>query len=215
MGCEQAGSAFPRAGGGSRAALRRRRGGAWAFAGEVVKGAGFAIHHVAVEIGRAAHGLAGVADDEIEAIAGVVGRAGRRLRRSGCGARSRPKISRRSPQSFEVGFGGEALGGIAREAGGDDELGAGAEELDAGLVADLDAAAGEQGDAAAEVGGLGAFAVVEVGAVRAELVVEVVDARGSLLADVAVLRLDHLAEVGVVGDFAVARSFSGGRRWAW
>ena len=65
----------------------------------------------------------------------------------------------------------------------------GAQELDAGLVADLDPAAGEQRDAAAQVGGLGALGVVELGARRAELVVEVVDVAELLLAHVAVLRV--------------------------
>src|SRR3546814_11464600 len=50
-----------------------------------------------------------------------------------------------------------ARGRVAREARGDDQLGAGAQQFQAGLVADLDAAAGEQRNAAAQGGGLGAL----------------------------------------------------------
>ncbi len=44
---------------------------------------------------------------------------------------------------------------------GDNETGAGSQELDAGLVADLDAAAGEECHAAAQVGAFGALGKVE------------------------------------------------------
>ena len=48
--------------------------------------------------------------------------------------------------------------GVAREARRDDQLRARAQQLDPGLVADLHAPAGEQRDAAAQIGGLGALA---------------------------------------------------------
>ncbi len=98
----------------------------------------------------------------------------------------------------EVGLGGVACGRVAREPRGHDEVRAGAKQLDAGLVADLDAAAREQGDAAGEIGELAAFLQVELGARRTQLVVEVVDRRVVLLADVAVARLDDLAERRIV-----------------
>ena len=66
---------------------------------------------------------------------------------------------------------------VAREARRHDQLRAGAQQLDPGLVADLHAAAGEQRDAAAQVGRLGALREVEVAAGGAELVVERVHAR--------------------------------------
>ena len=65
---------------------------------------------------------------------------------------------------------------IAREARGDDDVGAAAQQLEAGLVADLDAPAGEQRDPAAQIGELGALGEVERRAGRAQLIVEVVDA---------------------------------------
>ena len=86
-----------------------------------------------------------------------------------------------------------AGGRVAREARRHDQVRAGAQQLDPGLVADLHAAAREQRDAALEVGGLGALREVELGARRAELVVEVVQLAVGLLADVAVLLLDRLA----------------------
>ena len=77
----------------------------------------------------------------------------------------------------EVRLRGIARRRVAREARGDDELRAGAQQLDARLVADLHAPAGEQRDAPAQVGRLGALAEVQLRAGRAELVVEVVDRR--------------------------------------
>jgi len=103
------------------------------------------------------------------------------------------------PPLAEIGLLGVTCRRVAREARGDDQRGAGAQQLQAGLVADLDAAAGEQRDAAAEVGGLGALEEIEVAAGRAHLVVEVVDARVLFLAHVAVLRLERFAH-GPVGD---------------
>ena len=103
----------------------------------------------------------------------------------------------------EVGLLGVARGGVAGEARRHDQLRARAKQLDPGLVADLDAAAGEQRDAAGEVGGLGALGEVEVPAGRTELVVEGMELGVVLLADVAVLRLEQLAEVGVVLDLGL------------
>jgi hypothetical protein len=94
---------------------------------------------------------------------------------------------------FEVGFLGVAFGGIAGEAGGDDEMGAAAEEFESGLVADFDAAAGEEGNAAGQVGEFGSLAKVEFGAGGAHLVVEVMDLGVLLLADVAVEGFGGLA----------------------
>src|ERR1700716_2522275 len=98
----------------------------------------------------------------------------------------------------EVGLQRVPVGGIAREPGRDDELRAGSQQLDPGLVADLDAPAGEERDAAAQVGRLCALPVIEVAALRTQLVVEGVQLDVGLLADVAVLRLDQLAELRVV-----------------
>ena len=87
---------------------------------------------------------------------------------------------------------------VTRKARGHDHPCARAQQLDPCLVADLHAAAGEEGDATAEVGALGALREVERGARRAELVVERVQLDVVLLAHVAMLWLDDLAEVGVV-----------------
>ena len=115
--------------------------------------------------------------------------------------RSSPKISSRSPQTLEVGLPRVPGRGVAREARRDDQLGACPQQLDPGLVADLHAAAGEQRDAAGQVGGLRPLAEVEVAAGPAELVVEGVQLDVVLLADVAVLRRDRLAELGIVLHF--------------
>ena len=147
-----------------RAACRSRRSPSyapsrrWTCAGIARAERGLALHHVAVELGRPAHRLAGVVDDEVEPVPRR--RAGARQNASTLGVwrRSRPKISSRSPHVGEVGLPRVARGRVAREARRDDQVRAGAQQLDAGLVADLHAPAGEQRDAAAQVGGLGALA---------------------------------------------------------
>lgn len=146
---------------------------------------------MAVEVGWAADGLAGVVDDEVEAAAGGVEVVAQGLDARGVAQVEAVDLEAVAPL-VEVGLAGVADRRVAGEPGGDDELGAGPQQLDAGLVADLDPPAGEQGDPAGEVGGLGALALVERGARRAQLVVEVVDLQVVDLADVAVA----LAHVG-------------------
>ena len=72
------------------------------------------------------------------------------------------------------------------------------QQLEPGLVTDLDASTGEQGHAPSQVGQLGSFAEVELCASRAQLVVEMMDALLGLFADVAMLRLGGLP-VGAAG----------------
>ena len=102
-----------------------------------------------------------------------------------------------APTRAKSGSRGVARRRIARKARRDDEVRAGAQQLEPGLVADLHAPAGEQRDAAAQVGQLGALREVQLGARRAQLIVEVVDDRVVLLADVAVLRRQGLPRLGV------------------
>ena len=96
-----------------------------------------------VELGRAAHGLARVVDDEVEPVARRVEVVAERL-----DARRVAQIEAEDLEPVaplvEVGFARVPQRRVAREAGRDDQLGAGAQELDAGLVADLHPAAGEQ-----------------------------------------------------------------------
>ena len=101
---------------------------------------------------------------------------------------------------LEVGLGGVAGRGVAREARRHDQLRAGAEQLDPGLVADLHPAAGEERHPVPSGRPSPTACVVEVPARGAELVVERMDADVVLLADVAVLRLDDLAELGIAFD---------------
>ena len=90
-----------------------------------------------------------------------------------------------------------AGGGVAREAGGDDQGGSRAEQLDPGLVADLHPSAREERHPAGEVRRLRALHEVEVSARRAELVVEVVHLRELRLADVAVPGIVDVLALGV------------------
>lgn len=155
----------------------------------------FTIHHVGIEIGRAPDGLAGVVDDEIETVARGNEMGAEGLDTGGV-AEIEPEDLKTVAPFGEVGFLGITFGGIAGEPGGDDQACAAAQEFESGLVPDLDAAAGEQGDPAAQVGELGAFEGVEVTAFGAELVVEVMDLGEVAFADVAAV---GFLEFGALG----------------
>ena len=86
---------------------------------------------------------------------------------------------------------------VAREACADDELHPGAQQLDARLITDLHAPAGQERHAPAQIRRLGALAEIQIAARRAKLVVEMMNRRVVLLADVAILRLDDFAEIRV------------------
>ena len=118
---------------------------------------GLALQHVPVELGRPAHGLAGVVDDEVEPLPRREQVRAERLdaRRV---AQVEPEDLEPVAPDVEVGLARVPGRGVAREAGRDDQLRARAQQLDAGLVADLHAAAGEQRDAARQVGRLGPLA---------------------------------------------------------
>ena len=169
------------------------------MSGHPVRRGGLAVEHVAVELGRPAHRLAGVVDDEVEAVPRLV-----QVLAEGLDARRVPQVEAEDLEPVapraEVRLLRVARGRVAREAGRHDQVRTGTQQLDAGLVADLHAPARQQGDAPREVGRLGALAEVEVAARRAHLIVERVDLDVVALAHVAVLRLDDLAEAGIVLD---------------
>ena len=77
---------------------------------------------------------------------------GRKPRRSACGADRGRRSRADRAHSAKSGSRGVARRRVAREAGGDDQARAGAQQLDARLVADLDPPAGEQRHPAAQVG---------------------------------------------------------------
>ena len=93
-------------------------------------------------------------------------------------------------EGFEVGFAREALRGVARKARGDDHARAGAQHHQRGLVADLQARAGDQRGLADQRRRLEALLVVELRARLAHRVVEEVQP--------AVLRLAHVAAARVL-----------------
>ncbi len=164
--------------------------------GGIIEDDAFTLHHVGIKLGRAANGLAGVVDDEIEPRA-----SGEQLLAEGLDAGC---VAHVEAEDFEtvapvtkIGFHGVALGGVARKTSGDDELRAGAEEFEAGLIANLDAAPGEESDAAGEICQFGAFGEIEFGALGAELIVEMMNGGVVAFADVAVLGLDRLFVIGV------------------
>ena len=171
--------------------------------GRVVQGLGFAGHHVGVEVRRAPHGLAGVVDDEVEAIARAQQFVAEGFHAGRVAQVQAEDLETVAPFA-EVRLLGITRGRVTRKARGDDQVRARAQQLEPGLVADLDASAGEQGDAPAQVGQFGALAEVELGAGRAQLVVEVVDELVLLLADVAMLwlRARLLMAAGAVFQWA-------------
>jgi hypothetical protein len=151
-----------------------------------------ALHHVAVEVRRTSHRLAGVVDDEVEPVA-----RGENVLRERFDARRVTQIEAEDLQSVaplaEVGFGRIAGGGVAGKAGRDDQRCTATQQLDPCLIADLHPAAGEQRDRSRQVGELAALGEVVLGARGAQLVVEVVDLAVLDLADVTVLLVDGLA----------------------
>ena len=169
-------------------------------------------HHVRVELGRPADGLAGVVDDEVEALARGDQVAAERLHARRVAQVETEDLEPMAPVA-EVGFLRVARRGVARKPGRHDEVRAGAQELQAGLVADLHAPAGQQRDASAQIRQLGARGEVDVGAGGAELIVEGVDVGVRLLADVADAIHEGTATFVVRGSsFGVRRSSFGVRR---
>src|SRR5687767_783798 len=156
--------------------------------GHLMQRRGLALHHVAIELGRTPHRLAGVVDDEVEARAG-----GQQLAAERLNARRVAQIEAEDLETIgpvrEVRLARVTLRRIAREPGRDDQARTAAQQLQARLVANLDAPARQQRDAAAQVRDLRPLAKVELGALGTELIVEVVDDLVLLLADVTVLRI--------------------------
>ena len=166
--------------------------------GQVVQGSGLAGHHVGVEIRRPSHRLAGVVDDEIQPLPRGQQLVAERLH-AGRVAQVQPVDLQPVSPLGEVRLLRIACGGVARKARGHDQLGAGAQQLQAGLVADLHAPAGEQRHAPVQIRRFAALGVVERRAVRAQLVVEKMDQRVLLLAHVAVPGLDRFTRLRGVG----------------
>jgi hypothetical protein len=160
---------------------------------EGVEGGDFSGHHVTIEIGRPADGLAGVVDDEVEPLAALV--PGQQKVAEGLDAGGVAQVEAEDLETVgparKIGFAGVAQRRVARETRGHDQVRTRAQELESGLVADLHPPAGEQGDPAGEIGRLLALSEVEVAAIRAELVVEVMQRPVVLLAGVAVTLLEQ------------------------
>ena len=100
-------------------------------------------HHVRVERRRPANGLAGVVDDEVEAMARLQHLAAERLH---AGRMSQVEAEDLEPIApfAEIGLARVARRRIPRKARGDDEVGARTKQLESRLIADLHAAARQQ-----------------------------------------------------------------------
>ncbi len=164
---------------------------------EGVERGSLAVHHVAVEVRWAAHGLARVVDDVIEPIARRQHVPAERLDARGVAQVESEHLESVTPLG-EVGLGCVPCRSVTRETGGHDERDTASQQLDSRLVTDLHPPARQERDPAGEVGELAAFGVVELGALRAQLVVEVVHLVVLGLADVTVLRFDGFAVRGLV-----------------
>ncbi len=153
-----------------------------------------------VEVGRTTDRLAGVVDDDVEARPG-----GHNLAAESFDTR---RVAQIQTVDFEpaapfakVRLLRIASRGIAREARRDDQAGTRAQKLEPGLVADLDAATGQERDSAAQVRKLGSLREVELAAGQAQTVVEMMNGRVLLLADVAVLRSGRLSSSSFLSLF--------------
>ena len=163
---------------------------------DLVNGCRLAFHHVLIKLRRTPHRLARIVDDEIQTVA-----SGQQLPAEGFDAWRVPQIE---PEDFqpaapvvEIRFAGITRGGVARKSRGDNERRAGTQKFDARLIADLDAAAGQQRHSATQVRRFGSLQEVEFGARRAKLIVEMMNCRIRLLADIAMLRLGGLAKIRI------------------
>ena len=156
--------------------------------GEGIESGCFVLHHMSVEVGRTAHGLARVADDDVQSVASP-----KQLRTECLDAGRVSEVESVDLESVTP-FGEVFLLGVSgcrvpRKTGRHDQAGPAAQEFDACLVADLHATTREECDFASQVRELPPLPIVQFGAWSAELVVEVVHISEVLLADVAVLGL--------------------------
>ena len=110
--------------------------------GHVVRRSGFTVHHVRVELRRAAHGLARVVDDEVEAFAGSDQFAAERFD-AGRMAQVEAEDFQTIGPFAEVRLFRVACGRIAREARRDDQARACAQQFEPGLITDLHPAPGQ------------------------------------------------------------------------
>ena len=149
-----------------------------------------------VRAGRASHRLGRVVDQDVQRAL----RGDRVRQRDDLGRVPQVDADHLEPVQpvGAVGHRGEATHGVVGEAGGDRGVRAVAQQPQRDVHADLGAAAGEQGRAAAEVGAGVALGPVEGGAVGAELVVERIDLGVVVLAHVAGPRADQGACAGPV-----------------
>ena len=164
---------------------------------ECVEGGNLAVHHVAVEVRRTAHGLTRVVDDVVEPVACRQHVPAERLDAGGVAQVEAEHFEPVTPLG-EVGLCRITRRCVTRKAGGDDERGTAPQQLDPRLVPDLHAPAGQERHPAGEVRELAAFRVVELGTLGAQLIVEVVHLVVLGLADVTVLRFDGFAVPGLV-----------------
>lgn len=141
-----------------------------------------------VRLGRAAHGLRGVVDEDVQRLA----LAPQLLAQAQHLARI-AQVDGEDGQPVEpllaARLGTEAAHRVVREARGDQQLRAVAQHHQRQLEPDLHPAAGEQHPASAQVGAQGASGGVVGGAGRAQAVVEGIDLSVGRLADVAGARL--------------------------
>ena len=154
--------------------------------GHVADGSCLGGHHVCVEVRWPPNGLTRIVDDEVEALA-----RGEHLAAERLDARRVSKVQTEDLQPFspllEIGLLRVPLRRITRKPRRHDQTRASSKQLQAGLIADLHAPAGQEGRAPAEVRQLGSFAKVEGGALRTQLIVEVVYQRILLLAHITML----------------------------
>jgi hypothetical protein len=140
------------------------------FDRHVAKRRAFVGHHVRVEFRRATDRLAGVVDDEVEAVTRRQEVAAERLHARRVAQIEADDLEAVAPIG-EIGLGGVADGRITRESRGHDHVRARAEQFQPGLVPDLDPPARQQRHATAEVGQFGPRREIDRRARRAELVV--------------------------------------------
>jgi len=149
------------------------------------------IEQMGIKAGRPTHRLASVVDDEIEPRQVPIEETSESFDRRRQAEIETIDLELVAPNLI-ICLAGITERGVVRETCRDDDASAGAEQKNAGLIADFHASAGHEGDPTFEVRRLSSFRIIQLGARRAELIVEEMDLAKLSFADVTLARVFQL-----------------------
>src|SRR5882672_11088464 len=160
---------------------------------QAVQRTSLARHHMLIKIRGTSHRLTGIVDNKIKPLTGLEQMPAKSFYARG--------VAQIEPEDFEsiapfvkIRLAGVTGSRVSREARSNNELRAGPQKFDTGLVANLDPPAGEERNPPTQVSQLRSFLEIQGGASRAELVIEMMNGRVVLFADVTILRINHFTK---------------------